>query len=594
MPLQDELLNPIAGDNPGGADVRYEPIFDKIKEARREDEDIPQGDWATERKTADWAQVVTLATDVLANKSKDVQVAAWLSEALLRRQGFPGLKSGLDVTAGLIEKFWDGLYPEIDEGDLEMRAGPLEWMGRKFTIPIMRVPLDKAGNDALQIKEARTIPNEEAAAETPEKKASRDSAIADGKPTPEAIEAGFAATPKTWYKTLIADIDGCLASLKTLDTVCDEKFGNDAPGLAPLRDALTEVHRMATQSLKRKLELDPDPVEIAPVVESAADGGSGNGATSGAAASGGALAAEPVSRDDAAARIASAARFIRQSDPFNPASYMLLRGFRWGELRVGGTGVDPKLLEAPPTNVRTRLKGLLLDGKWRDLLEVAEGVMGTAQGRGWIDLQRYALTACEALGNEYDAVATAMRGALRSLLIDLPHLVDMTLMDDTPTANAETRAWLELRIVTAQETTPRQPRGSVEISAQDLLPGRDPFSLASAEVRAGHADKAISMLMREVARQKTNRARFLSQVQLAHVMVDSGHDAVAMPVLEQLIAAVEQHKLEEWEAGDVVAAPLALMYRALERLAGDETLRQSLYLRICRLDPLQAIGFTQQ
>jgi type VI secretion system protein ImpA len=101
------------------------------------------------------------------------------------------------------------------------------------------------------------------------------------------------------------------------------------------------------------------------------------------------------------------------------------------------------------------------------------------------------------------------------------------------------------------------------------------------------------MLMRDVARQKTSRARFLSQVQLAHVMVDAGHDAVAMPVLEQLLEAIETHKLEDWEAGDVVAAPLALMYRAIERTTGDESARQALYLRICRLDPLQAISFTQ-
>jgi type VI secretion system protein ImpA len=593
MALQDDLLNPIPGESPGGTDVRYEPIFDKIKEARREDEDIPQGDWATERKTADWPQVVSLATDVLTTKSKDLQVASWLTEALLHREGFAGLRTGLVVLTGLVENFWDTLYPEIDDGDVEMRAGPLDWVGRKLTIPVLRIPIDKAGNSALQIKESRTIPTEEGAAETPEKRAARDAAIADGKPTQESVEAGFGSTPKAWFKTVVAEIDACLAALKTLDAAAEAKFGRDAPGFAPLRDTLTEVHRMATQSLKRKLELDPDPIEVAPVMEGSADGSAGDGSGSSTGA-GGALSAEPTSREDAAARIVSAARFIRQNDPHNPASYMLLRGFRWGELRVSGTGVDPKLLDAPPTAVRTRLKGLLLDAKWRDLLETAEGVMGTPQGRGWMDLQRYALTACEALGNEFDAVASAMRGALKSLLMDLPQLLEMTLMDDTPTANAETRAWLDARILMGEQPTPRQPRSSVEISASDLLPGRDPFSLANAEVRAGHADKAISMLMREVARQKTSRARFLSQVQLAHVMVDSGHDAVAMPVLEQLVAAIEAHKLEDWEAGDVVAAPLALMYRALERLSGDEAVRQGLYLRICRLDPLQAISFTPQ
>ena len=41
MALRDELLNPIAGENPGGVELRYDPLFDKIKEARRADIDAP-------------------------------------------------------------------------------------------------------------------------------------------------------------------------------------------------------------------------------------------------------------------------------------------------------------------------------------------------------------------------------------------------------------------------------------------------------------------------------------------------------------------------------------------------------------------------
>jgi type VI secretion system protein ImpA len=86
MPLRDDLLNPIAGENPSGASLRYDPLFDKIKEARREDDDAPQGEWAHERKAADWKQVIKLAGEALATKSKDLQLAAWLTEATLRTE----------------------------------------------------------------------------------------------------------------------------------------------------------------------------------------------------------------------------------------------------------------------------------------------------------------------------------------------------------------------------------------------------------------------------------------------------------------------------------------------------------------------------
>ena len=56
---------------------------------------------------------------------------------------------------------------------------------------------------------------------------------------------------------------------------------------------------------------------------------------------------------------------------------------------------------------------------------------------------------------------------------------------------------------------------------------------------------------------------------------------------------VEAHRLEDWESGDVVARPLALLYRCLEKAEADFGTRNALYLRICRLDPLQAIGFAQ-
>ncbi len=80
MPLREDILNPIAGDNPGGKDIRYAPVYDKIKEARREDDDLNQGAWQHERKVADHAAVIKLGTEAIATQSKDLQLAAWLTD----------------------------------------------------------------------------------------------------------------------------------------------------------------------------------------------------------------------------------------------------------------------------------------------------------------------------------------------------------------------------------------------------------------------------------------------------------------------------------------------------------------------------------
>ena len=125
MPLPDNLLNPIPGENPSGEDLRYTPIYDQIKEARREEEESEQGEWKTEIKKADYPLVVKLASEALASKSKDLQIAAWLTDALLRTEGFAGLKQGLELLRGLVGTFWDGLYPQLEDGDAELRAAPL-------------------------------------------------------------------------------------------------------------------------------------------------------------------------------------------------------------------------------------------------------------------------------------------------------------------------------------------------------------------------------------------------------------------------------------------------------------------------------------
>src|SRR5277367_6884375 len=102
MPLRADLLNPIAGSNPSGSNIRYDAVYDQIKEARRQDDTGPQGDWQRERKIADYRQVLDLAGKALAERSKDLQLAVWLAEAALHREKFPGLQQGLDLMRGLL------------------------------------------------------------------------------------------------------------------------------------------------------------------------------------------------------------------------------------------------------------------------------------------------------------------------------------------------------------------------------------------------------------------------------------------------------------------------------------------------------------
>ena len=54
MPLRDDLLTPIAGDNPSGKSLKYDRVYDQVKEARsEEDSTLPSGAWERTAKRAE-------------------------------------------------------------------------------------------------------------------------------------------------------------------------------------------------------------------------------------------------------------------------------------------------------------------------------------------------------------------------------------------------------------------------------------------------------------------------------------------------------------------------------------------------------------
>lgn len=602
MPLRDDILTPIEGPDPAGPSLRYDPVYDRIKDARTETSGpMVEGDpWQGEEKVADWNAVITLASDVLATRSKDLQLAAWLVEALGRKEGFGALPGGIGLLLDLQEQFWDHLHPEIDDGDLDFRAAPLHWLGggplneRNPAVEhwACRIPFTRNGltyADYVGAKEAGYEDDEED--EESERRDRRNRRISLGLPTLEQWDQGIKAGSKEWYRALTTSLDAALAALARLETFTDERYSDDPPSFLKFKEALTLNRRLAGEYLKAALELDPDPIalEAPESVEDMVAGGGEAGAEAGGEGDADVpLTAEPTSRRDAAARVAAVARYLRKEDPRDPTPYLLLRGMAWGELRAGGPHVDPKVLDPPPTALRTRLRSFILDGKWAQVLETAEEVMASPYGRGWLDLQRYALDAAGNLGPEYDQVNDAIRGSLRDLLADIPDLPTMTLMDDSPTANAETRSWLRSQGF-------GRPRA--EADAQDEDYGtprrgeRDVHALAMDRVKAGQPQKGIELLMRESAQEKSPRARFLRRMEAAEIMLDHGLAPVARPILRDMLTQVDEHRLEEWESGEMVARALGLLYRAIEILGDDEGNMQELYLRVCRLDPMQAITF---
>jgi len=593
MSLRDDILDPIAGDSPSGQNLRLRPIYDKIREARREDDSLAQGAWQRERKLADHHLAVQLIQQALAGDSKDLQLAAWLCDSLLRLEGIRGFAEGLDLCQALLERYWDTLFPRIEDGDLDDRLAPLEWLNSKLLIPIKSVPLCRGGHNFLQYTDSRTVEYEEQA-KSKDQKAVREKALKDGKLAPELFDKSFAETPKAFYVDLEKQFDRALEAVQRLDEVCVARFGNQsAPSFTKLQETLQEVRRVVHQLLQKKREIEPDPVEPPPApVASAPPEPAGPRNDAAGAAMPVVAFAVPADQHEAISAIAAAAAHLRRQNPLSPAPYLLLRGLRWGELRGSR---DPAVLEAPPSELRRQIKRLALDNQWRELLELAENAMALPCSRAWLDLQRFVVEACAALGEEYNEIAIAIRSELRALLRDLPQLMDAALSDDTPAANSETRQWLKELL--DEPAAPHSPADAAWPPAPENSHARgwrrkyvDPHVRALEAMHAGQASAAIQMMQQEVALQSSGRGRFRRKVQLAQLCLSAGKDAVAQPLLDDIAAEIEAHKLDDWEESEVVAGALAFVMQSSKKVQGDAKTRQAMFERICRLNPAQALS----
>ena len=250
----ENLLAPIKGDNPAGEDLRYSGVYDRIKEARRADDPLAQGEWQTDLKTADWKTTIQLCSQALTELSKDLQIAVWMTEAMLHHQGYSGMAAGLRLICKLIENYWQTLYPEIDDGDLEYRIGPLLSLNEKLPEAVFQVPVcdpkNTGGYSYFQWEESRVVGFAQNLDK--EQKERRQAMIDEGKITGEEFASAVAASPIGFYKDLTTHIEQCRMNLKALDDIVSRCFDPDPPGFTRLAEAVDACHRLVSKIYKDK------------------------------------------------------------------------------------------------------------------------------------------------------------------------------------------------------------------------------------------------------------------------------------------------------------------------------------------------------
>jgi type VI secretion system protein ImpA len=327
----DPLLKPISAEKPCGEDPRNGKSFELLKEARREEEAVTQGDWKREGKDADWPKAIQLATKILSSEGKELQVAAWLIEGLVRKHGTAGLRDGLKVLRGLHERYWESLYPLIEDGDVEFRSGRIEALNKILPIAIRNMPLIlPPGGPAYTLwhyQESQRVENlRRGAATDAEKKQQLAEALEDGKLEGEKFEKAVAASSLMHCATILDNLNQSWEELEQLERILDEKYGEDGPTLRSVREVVGDCRALMTEVVKNKGGIAPEPTAQP---DSNSRGTSMMKATEPILGGSGIV---PSDRADALRRLAAVADFFRRTEPHSPVAYLVQRAARWGEM----------------------------------------------------------------------------------------------------------------------------------------------------------------------------------------------------------------------------------------------------------------------
>lgn len=276
------LLDPIPGENPVGTDLResddsnnlYRRIRDDRTDARRSEQDADLVGEASAEARQLWRQVRDNATEYLASQSKDLEIAAYLVEAMIRLDRFAGLAEGCLVLKGLVEKFWGELYPrpdlDYDEGN-EATLLPVARLDYDYAIRRIPITDDTSAGELCIWQHAQTL---SLATYSPEEQETR---IAQGAISSEMFSRASAETTPEFFQETKAQLDQALVTLTELSELLDETAGADSPNLSKAFEAVSDGDAALRMVAGNKLAV-AEPVEEG---EEGTEPSSGGGSTSG-------------------------------------------------------------------------------------------------------------------------------------------------------------------------------------------------------------------------------------------------------------------------------------------------------------------------
>jgi type VI secretion system ImpA family protein len=320
------LLAPIPGQHPAGEWLRYDAAYDELRKLREADDpSLPQGVWKRELKRADWNGLAARAAATLSTRSKDLQIAVWLTEAWLHQRGLAGFAAGMRTIAALCRDFWDTLYPPLEDGSADGRLAPLAWAADKLLFPLESLAVTSpAGEESAPLSWAdrgRALYYQNLEESHPSE---ATAAYRAGTPTFAQFHISASLTSGEWYASLARDAAAARAAVDEVESTLAERAGAaGAPSFTAIEGTLDAIGAFAARIVAERVhggEIEPpagiDPEAFAAFAREAVPIPAGTIA----------------SRAEAFQRLREAADFLFRTEPHSPVPYLVTRAISWEHL----------------------------------------------------------------------------------------------------------------------------------------------------------------------------------------------------------------------------------------------------------------------
>ena len=477
-----DLLKDIAADSPAGKDASADEVYFKLE-------------MEIGKVSPDYKVCGDFASEILAGKSKDLRVAAWLCFSWYRDEKIPGLINGLALISELLKKFGGRLFPSSPIH----RGKSLQFLNSGRVVKLL---------EAEQVSR-ETIP-------------------------------------------LFLDLS---RSLERMMEESRAQLGETAPQLKELGQIIAG-HAAAAKQLLEAPSVAPPPASAKPPDKAPARVPEPDRPRERPAPEPGAAGLKDISAGSEKEAIVAFKKALRyffeqeKDDSKKNESYIfgISRSLVWGRVILPSSQDDVTPVSGPDGAIQNKIKEWYAAKEWEKLIPAIElNLLDEDSGfKYWLTAQRYIHGALEQKGGGAVRAAEEVKFQLAKYLQRFPDLTSLKFSNKTPFADDETCRWIDESVRTVMGKGGGSEVVLPPILGEDYEPVNREYRAACAELPANF-EKNLKAMQQGMAGEIRRKGRFLRILNLANYSLAAKQLDLAKTYVSRLLDKVDTYQLAEWE-----------------------------------------------